>query len=588
MKFCYNCGTALSGTEKFCGQCGARIEHKPAPPVHGVSPVQASETSAHVLHEQDQEVKARNCSRHGVIFTNISALARKFGTDRKVLERLFEQYADGMASADIDYRLADASDYVFRSKGAGRKSDRVSLGEGTTWVDYQHILYDIICLEREKGLPESNYLFIIGGHDIVPVPAINHYINDPELGDDDIETDLLYAYPYGPHTQKALESQQLYKQEMYFLVGRLPVPTDADVSYLTNYLQNALDVRGGVPVTKVYSQCDPHWKELTAHLMSPYNELGMLPDRGNISGRFCYGNVMLGPEITSEHIASVMEKDTDLIFLNLHGSDRPSDSGYCGEFPPKTHQYYEIFPTSAMRIPQRYNIFVAEACYGGRFIGYDTLRSMIQSGLAHKTVIGLASSRIAFGMSRPPASSADVICATFVIGLLTGYSAGEAMVLARQSFFGEDGILSETGATTLAEFNLFGDPSLRAAIALDSSKSARKLSRNIAPKDFPIGYETKVIKSGPTGEQSLLDRVRSAVDANIQAISNAIGKELYAQYGLAPREPQTIKRVKYANGQERLLFSYSEPSDGSAYSVKTLWRVTTSTEGKIESVLTSK
>ena len=71
-------------------------------------------------------------------------------------------------------------------------------------------------------------------------------------------------------------------------------------------------------------------------------------------------------------------------------------------------------------------------------------------------------------MSRPPASSADVICATFVIGLLTGYSAGEAMVLARQSFFGEDGILSETGATTLAEFNLFGDPSRRAALALDS------------------------------------------------------------------------------------------------------------------------
>ena len=125
-------------------------------------------------------------------------------------------------------------------------------------------------------------------------------------------------------------------------------------------------------------------------------------------------------------------------------------------------------------------------------------------------------------------------------------------------------------------------------LAMEESQTFDRKSINIAPKDFPIGYETKVIKSGPAGEQSLLDRVRSAVDANIQAISNAIGKELYAQYGLAPREPQTIKRVKYANGQERLLFSYSEPSDGSAYSVKTLWRVTTSTEGKIESVLTSK
>lgn len=572
MKFCYNCGAALSGTGKFCGKCGARMEH----------------AARSVPSEEAGESKSGRCTRHGIIFTNLCPLATRLGTDRAALRKLLEQYADAMASADIHYQLVDVSDYVFVSQGAGRKADRVSLADGCTWVEYQHILYDVICHEKERGLPESNYLFIIGGHDIVPVPVINHYINDPDLSDDDIETDLLYAYPYGPHTQRALESQQLYKQEMYFLVGRLPVPTDADLSYLTNYLQNALNVRYGVPVTKVYAQCDPHWKELTAHLLAPFGELGMLPDRSNISGRFCYGNVMLGPEITSEHISSVMDEDTDLIFLNLHGSDRPSDSGYCGEIPPHTRHYLEIFPTAAMMIPERYNIFVAEACYGGRFIGYDTLRSMIQAGLSHKTVIGLASSRTAFGMPHPPASSADVICLNFVAGLLSGYSAGEAMLFARQSFFGEDGILSDMSATTLAEFNLFGDPSLRAAIAQGADRSARVLTKNIAPKNFPIGYEMTVIKSGKPGEQSLLGRVRSAVDANVQAISNAIGKELYAQYGLSPREPQTIKKVKYANGQERLLFSYNEPSDGSAYSVKTLWRVTTSTDGKIESVLTTK
>lgn len=577
MKFCYNCGVALSGTEKFCGQCGARIEHKAAEPV----PVS---TPAPVQEEQD---KARCCSRHGIIFTNIAALSENLNVSAKELVRILDSYTDSMESADIDYRLVDASDYRFVSAAAGRKSERVSLNNSSnTWVDYQHILYDIICYEKENRLPESNYLFIIGGHEVVPVPAINHYINDGSLDDTDIETDLLYAYPYGPHTQAALENQQLYKQEMYFLTGRLPIPTDGDMSYLMNYLQNAINVRNGIPVTKIYAQCDPHWKDLTAYLMEPYNKIGMLPDRGNISGRYCHGNVMLGPEITKEHIASVMERDTDLIFLNLHGSDNPSTSSYCGEYPPQTHRYFEIFPTSAMRIPERYNIFVAEACYGGRFIGHDTVHSMVQSGLAHKTVLGMASSRIAFGTSCPPASSADVICANFVIGLLSGYSAGEAMVFARQSFFGENGMLSETSATTLAEFNLFGDPSLRAGIAISSGKSVKAVGRTVAPQDFPIGYESKVVKSA-TKEQSLLDRVRNAVDANLQAISNTIGKELYAKYGLSPREPQTISRMKYANGQERLVFSYTEKSQG-AFAENTHWRVTTSTDGKIETVLTSK
>ena len=590
MKFCYNCGSALSGTERFCGQCGARIEHKAPVPQPQVAPQPdpVPEVSQPAAEQGEMHRVRRNCSRHGVIFTNLAVLSSDLGCSRKALADVINAYADLMAETDIDYVLVDASDYKFISKGAGRRAEHVSLGEGSTWVDYQHILYDIICHEKEKGLPESNYLFIIGGHDVVPVAAINHYITDePDFSDTDIETDLLYAYPYGPHTQHALESQQLYKQEMYFLVGRLPIPVDSDLSYIINYFENVKAVRHGIPVTKVYSQCDPHWKELTAHLMSPFNQTGMLPDRGNISGRFCYNNVMLGPEITSEYIAAVMEKETDLIFLNLHGSDHPRMSGYSGELPPHTHKYYEIFPTSAMSIPQRQNIFVAEACYGGRFIGYDHINSMIQAGLSHKTVLGLASSRIAFGTPTPPGCSADVICINFVLYLLNGYSAGESMVLARRAFFGDDGMLSDTSATTLAEFNLYGDPSLHAVPTAAGHKAVPLVDRKVAPKDFPIGYESKVIKS-TSESQSLLDRVRGAVDANIQAISTTIGKELYAQYGLPPREPQTIRKVRYANGKERLMFTYSEKSDGSQNSVNTLWRVTASTDGKIESVLTTK
>ena len=85
---------------------------------------------------------------------------------------------------------------------------------------------------------------------------------------------------------------------------------------------------------------------------------------------------------------------------------------------------------------------------------------------------------------------------------------------------------------------------------------------------------------GATGQQSLLDSIRGAVDKNLMDISRRIGKALYEQYGLPPREPQTIRRLKYKNGKQRLVYTYD--NNGSS------WVVTSTPEGNIESVMTSK
>ncbi len=581
MKFCFKCGAPLRGTEKFCPKCGQKLVPVTRPAEDGRQAAAVSSQNAGRTSEEEIG-KKRECSLHGIIFTDIKALAEMLGSDRKTVTGLLEQYSDLMADSDIDYSLVDVSDYTFRSKGAGRKGDRASFTRTSPWWDYQQVLYDIICYEKENRLPESNYLFIIGGHEVIPVATINHYLaGDPDFEDcdKDIETDILYSYPYGPHTQYSLESAEIYKQEMYFLPGRLPIPAGSDISYLVNYLQNAINCRNGLPVKKIYAQTDPHWKNLTAWLMEPYNKAGMLPDRSNISGKYSYGNVMLGPDITSEHIRAVMDTDTDFIYLNLHGSNNPASPGYAGEYPTNTCHYASIFPVSAMEIPETCNVFIAEACYGGRFIGYDTMHSMIQAGLAHKTVIGMASSRIAFGGFDAPGGNADTICGLFTAYLLGGYRAADAFVMARKAFFREDGMLNPYEAATLAEFNLYGDPTLRAAAVGSDGSKVMKTGMQIAPKDFPTGYKMETIKS-TDGEASLLDRIRSAVDANIQAISAGIGEHLYKNYGLPPREPQTIKKIRYANGQQRLIYTYKN-NDSS-------WVVTSTPDGKVETVMTSK
>lgn len=588
MKFCYKCGFKLSGNEKFCPGCGEKFQvpaapvQQPAPepvrqqPVQQPAPVQEPQQAE---EEISKARKSRKCSRHGIIFTDLNVLSQMLGTEAGSVSKLLGQYCDLMAEDDIDYRVVDASDYKFVSKAAGKRGQKSQIHADSPWWDYQHILYDNLCYEKEKGLPESNYLFIIGGHEVIPVPVINHYIDSPRLHYKDIETDVLYGYPYGPHTQYALESTEIYQQEMYYLVGRLPVPEGVGIGYLTNYLQNAVNVRGGLPVRKIYAQCDPHWKELTAWLMSPFNKLGMLPDRSNISRHYSYGNVMLGPDVTSKYIHAVMEKDTDFIFLNLHGAWKPDAPAYYGEAMDGS-VVEEIFPIEATAIPEGCNVLVTEACYGGRFIGYKMLESMMQTALGQKTVIGLASSRTAFGYDGPPGANADIMCGRFALYLLSGYCAADAMNKARADFFGEDGMLSPHDATTICEFNLYGDPSLRAyAVAEDDSKAVMPVIKTIAPKDFPLGYEQQTIKSAGQ-PQSLLEQVRGAVDANIMHISKTIGKELYEKYGLSPREPETIKRLKYKNGKQRLVYTYGEGEK--------MWVVTARPEGEIESILTSK
>lgn len=576
MKFCYKCGNPLSGGEKFCPKCGQKLVTvtvtTPQQPVQT-----ASEDTGAV--QTDKARRYRKCSRHGIIFTDVKVLSKMLNVSKDEINGLLNQYADLMSVSDIDYCVVDVSDYRFVSKAAGNRGAKAEFNENSPWWDYQHVLYDILSYEKEKGLPESNYLFIIGGHEVIPVPVINHYLDDERLHFKDIETDVLYGYPYGPHTQYALETTELYTQEMYYLVGRLPIPTDVNVNYLSNYLQNAINICKGLPVKKIYAQCDPHWKELTSWLMSPFNKIGMLPDRSNISRHYSYGNVMLGPDVTSEHIHAVMDKDTDLIYLNLHGAWNPNAPAYYGETMDGS-SVAEIFPISATAIPDGCNVLVTEACYGGRYVGYKTLQSMMQSALGHKTVIGLASSRTAFGYDGPPGGNADAICGRFTLYLLNGYAAADALNKARADFFGEDGMLSPHDATTLSEFNLFGDPSLRAyAVGEDGMKAGAPVVKNIAPKDFPCGYEQQTLKSAGK-PQSILDQVRGAVDANIMHISKTIGKELYERYGLSPREPETIKRLKYKNGKQRLVYTYGEGEKS--------WVVTTLPEGNIESIITSK
>src|SRR5208337_1942045 len=108
---------------------------------------------------------------------------------------------------------------------------------------------------------------------------------------------------------------------------------------------------------------------------------------------------------------------------------------------------------------------VAECCYGGEL--YDPAACQTQPGqagicntyLANSAWGFFASTTIAYGPSDGNAQ-ADLICQYFLQKVLAGASLGRAALEARQQFVSAASPPDPSDIKTLAQFNLYGDPSI--------------------------------------------------------------------------------------------------------------------------------
>ena len=226
--FCPECGNQLDDDMLFCPECGTKVE-------------------------QEYEKSFDAPVLKGILFTHIPNLARKLSVSQQDITDLLNSFIQLKAEQGILYRLADAG---VEQKGFFSKR---SLTQDSPWHEYADILKQIHDEETRKREEPSTFLFIIGGDDIIPMPAIPHYLgdkaNDP---DKKIDTDLLYAYPYGAKMNDAIRSGEIFFYDALFYVGRLPLATDAVYQDLAGYLQRAVE-NPVIEIDAGYGQCDPHW-----------------------------------------------------------------------------------------------------------------------------------------------------------------------------------------------------------------------------------------------------------------------------------------------------------------------------------------
>lgn len=540
MAFCHNCGVSHNEGDMFCQNCGVQL----------IAEAQAESvvTSAKdAIDNGDADVL------RGVVMTNIARLSKRFSVSQNEVSSMLNSYIASMRQYGVDYTLFDTSD----------------MGCGDSWIDHARELTKLH-IAKFKGSNEPLFLFIVGGDDIIPMPVIDNVYyharvaaGDTEYRDKDIDSDLPYAYLLGEHTQRLIYSGELFNYNPYFCVGRLPFDAKCDIEVLRSYFERAVAAHsvGGVNIESAYAQTFRNWcneSYITSGVMNIENILPAYSQK--YAEEFTYNNLLTSPGVVVENIEPAFNTNASLLFFNMHGSDNPANPYFMGEsvsFSPK-----QLASLNGA------NIVVTEACYGAKFKGLDASHSMLLTALSNKTLVYFGSSRIALGGGGytyervEDLMSADLYFKYLLDALtLGGFPVAYSVEYARVKFIEAVERLELKDMLTIAEFNLYGDPTLFSYMGRAKGRANTKATTEpmklapLAEGKGDCGFEIETLYESKGN--SLLSMVRSAVDRSLQEIVDVVNRELYERHGLKPRDLSSIARVKYKSGGSRMEFVYS-------------------------------
>ena len=586
--YCPECGTKIEETGcRFCPECGTKLSDDK----EESATVEQTRFDADIITKDSEE---DSYLINGILFTNLVALSAKLGTSEVELTNLLNQYIAGKKKYGVAYKLIDAGRYTFHKKNFLGMSKTVHLDTRSSLQEYMDILADAHANEENTGMPLSEYLFIIGGDDIIPMPAVKHF--NPQGTDKTIDTDILYSYPQVENMLDKLSSFDLFGYEQLFHVGRLPIEKDTTMNELANYLSRSLQYSSGIPIGSAYGQCDPNWRMVSSVVSSDLTVTGLLPDiRGRFVDGVSYNRLFLSPLVTLDNVSQVFNPKASLYYLNLHGSGALDEPNYWGQ-ELRGEQFCPALSPSQLGSCSNPNVVVCEACYGARFIDEDKKHSMLLSAIYNQTMAFIGSSRIAWGMVDPvnctdesqlSISYADTIAYFGMRSLLEGYSVGQALWIARNQLFNLPERESPIIALTAVEFNLFGDPTLFLVCSEQKQKLQKEIDltrmKNISPLS---SCKMEVVFSEDSNEKlSLLNQVRQAVDKNIMTIHEMVAEYLYKNYNLPPRPVSSVVKLVYQDGRKKLWFTYNSSSKNSMHQSYT---VTTNLDGTITNVMSTR
>lgn len=317
------------------------------------------------------------------------------------------------------------------------------------------------------------YLVLLGGPELVSQVNLNDPLwtgNPDDDPDQFVPSDLPYACD-APFSSSPADFRGVTR-----VVGRIPdLVGVADPSILVTQLAAATSASALVRPhpAPVFSVSAKVWRGSTQL------SLGKLPD---VSGTL-HISPTEGPGWTKSALAAPLH------FVNCHGSE--FDPVWYGQLSPNNWDLPHA--VEAARLPGMVapgTVVAAECCYGTAHWPPAAANGQASVGMSY-LLAGAAgvfgASTVAYG----PASAneyADVLCRLFLEEVLGGASLGRSALSARQRFVQGQTFLDPTDLKTLAQFDLFGDPSLQPFVVDGAAPHAVPHSagaRRGVPKSVP-------------------------------------------------------------------------------------------------------
>jgi hypothetical protein len=370
-----------------------------------------------------------------VILTNLEALKTKYGTAGVAKIR---NAVDGLIASDkqrglVSMLIALDDAATMKKLASSRVTDPKNHKQNKDAIDGVY-----------KALA-PDYLLILGAIDVIPHQDLKNPMYDPSPNGDPDKI-AFGDIPYACEAGYSQEPQDFFGPTR--VVGRLPDLTGGkDAAYLVGLLETAASSksRAASHYHAYFGITAQIWEKSTA--LSLTHTFGASSDLKDV------------PPDNSNWPAQSLDRAAH--FINCHGASVSAQ--FYGQPSSGQHQYPVALDAAYIdgKISEG-TVGAAECCYGGEL--YDPALLKGQQGicntyLSNKAYGFFASTTIAYGPSDSNAQ-ADLICQYFLESVLRGASLGRATLEARQNFVRAASPPDPSDIKTLAQFNLYGDPSI--------------------------------------------------------------------------------------------------------------------------------
>ena len=534
-RFCYNCGNPIESDDQFSFlQSTSFGSNNPIKP-------------SGLISAQGKSAFGSSLNSSGIIFTNLNALSNRLKCNMEDVESIILNYISQIEECGHQYVLLDSGNNNYRD-----------INSENGWQSHVELLK-----EFHYDNSQAEYLFIIGGHDVIPMAIIE---NEPRCYKDDyeIDTDMPYTYLLNNNFEDMLWSGDIFKKDIHLYCGRLPIPSNLQIDNLDAYLYNSRNViSDGIDADNCFGMIAKSWESASSKIINkiPINK-----------------KLHTSPEHNLSSAMDIFNTSADIYYFNLHGSDSPGSPEFFGD---KSAVISPIYLGDAENL----NFLVTEACYGAKFIDYEINECMLLTTLFNKTVAYVGSSKVAFGASSENISSADVVAKSYLENILSGETCGRAMAIARIDVFEAcPADHYDYGTTSAVEFNLFGDPlcSINSNTKRKTFPSAAKKIRTKSLNNTrPEKKEIKV----DSIEKGILNDVRNLVNQEVFKLREIINRDLYIKFDIDPRSLSTIFEIKGKYGETTYNYNYMKEA---VTGKKQIYSVFADRTGKIKSIIQSK